>query len=235
MESDKFYHLFNRTNNKELLFKEEENYFFFLDRVKIYIIPIADIYAYCLLPNHFHFVLKVKEEKVLKIFFKKKIEKLLSKPSGGGKPLEGYRLSEDFKSKKKKDLQGFQNLEGLMSKLVIQQFSNFFNSYTKSINKTYHRKGSLFTPRFKRKAINSEEYLKQVIQYVHLNPNYHDLGIDFKYYKHSSYKAILSQKPTILKRAEVLELFDDLENFKYVHQCKQFNEEIVKAVLEEDD
>jgi REP element-mobilizing transposase RayT len=130
MEADKYYHIFNRTNNKEFLFKEEENYRFFLEQVKKYIVPIADIFSYCLMPNHFHFVLRIKGDNKLKVFVEKcsKINQI-------------------------KDLQGFENLEGLTSKFISQQFSNLFNSYTKAINKKYNRKGSLFTPRFKRKEI----------------------------------------------------------------------------------
>lgn len=63
MEAGKFYHVYNRTNNKELLFKEHENYFFFLRKYKQYLSSYIDTYAYCLMPNHFHFLIKVKEDK----------------------------------------------------------------------------------------------------------------------------------------------------------------------------
>ena len=90
MEADKYYHIFNRTNNKEFLFKEEENYRFFLEQVKKYIVPIADIFSYCLMPNHFHFVLRIKGDNKLNIFVEKR-----------------------SKINQIKDLQGFENLEGL--------------------------------------------------------------------------------------------------------------------------
>jgi putative transposase len=47
------YHVFNRGNNKENIFFEEENYRYFLELLKKHLLPIADIYAYCLLKNHF--------------------------------------------------------------------------------------------------------------------------------------------------------------------------------------
>jgi putative transposase len=60
------YHVYNRTNGNELMFRDEENYDFFLKRLKKYIVPFADIYAYCLIPNHFHLLLKIKDgEKLL--------------------------------------------------------------------------------------------------------------------------------------------------------------------------
>jgi len=60
LQFNQYYHMYNRGNNKEALFKEDRNYHFFLDLYKKYIYPIADLYAYCLLPTHFHFLLRIK-------------------------------------------------------------------------------------------------------------------------------------------------------------------------------
>ena len=59
------YHFFNRGNNKENIFIEEKNYSFFLSLVTKYLLPVADIYAYCLLKNHFHFALRIKDPEML--------------------------------------------------------------------------------------------------------------------------------------------------------------------------
>tara|TARA_R110001583_G_scaffold74255_2_gene205772 strand:- start:6352 stop:6645 length:294 start_codon:yes stop_codon:yes gene_type:complete len=56
-----FYHLYNRGNNKEHIFYNDDNYTYFLTLVKKYLLPICDIYSFCLLPNHFHFIIKIKE------------------------------------------------------------------------------------------------------------------------------------------------------------------------------
>ncbi|MEH6765801.1 MAG: transposase [Aequorivita antarctica] len=56
------YHIFNRGNNKENIFIEDKNYIYFLQLLKKHILPIADIYAYCLLKNHFHVLLRIKDE-----------------------------------------------------------------------------------------------------------------------------------------------------------------------------
>jgi putative transposase len=55
------YHIFNRGNNKENIFIEEKNYNYFLSLVKIHLLQVADIYAYCLLKNHFHFLIHIKD------------------------------------------------------------------------------------------------------------------------------------------------------------------------------
>lgn len=81
---DGTYHICNRANGTEKIFLDAENYRFFKSRFKIYISPIAEVYCYCLMPNHFHYVLRIRTENELKIFFKDKIknydlDKLLSK------------------------------------------------------------------------------------------------------------------------------------------------------------
>lgn len=59
---DRFYHIYNRGNNKEKIFYHSSDYDFFLAKYKQYIVPYADTFAYCLLPNHFHFLLKTRVE-----------------------------------------------------------------------------------------------------------------------------------------------------------------------------
>ena len=61
LEFGHFYHIFNRGNNRENIFPESENYSYFLKLFNKYISPIAEIYAYCLLKNHFHFLIKLKD------------------------------------------------------------------------------------------------------------------------------------------------------------------------------
>jgi len=61
-EPGKFFHVYNRGNNKEVLFVDTENYNFFLEKVKLHLSPIAYFYAYCLMPNHFHLLVRIKEE-----------------------------------------------------------------------------------------------------------------------------------------------------------------------------
>jgi|SRR5690554_5197783 len=169
--SNQFYHVYNRGNNGENIFLEERNYLYFLRLTQKHVLPIAEIYAYCLLKNHFHILLKTKS--ILK------------------------------------------------ENKISQGISNLFNSYAKAINKTYGRAGSLFQTRFSRKRILNEDYLRSLVLYIHLNPIHHGFTTDYRTYRHSSYKALISRKPTELKRAEVLSLFDDLDNFIFCHQHRQ--------------
>ena len=61
-----YYHLYTRGNNKETLFRKPDNYILFLQLYRRYIAPYADTFAYCLLPNHVHFLVRIKDEEALK-------------------------------------------------------------------------------------------------------------------------------------------------------------------------
>ncbi len=100
--------------------------------------------------------------------------------------------------------------------IVTQGFSNFFNSYVKAFNKQNDRTGSLFEKHFKRIRLENEEYLRNLIIYVHLNPKYH-LDLSFEEYKFSSYQAFISNKETKIEKEEVLTLFGGLENLIFCH------------------
>jgi putative transposase len=54
---NRYYHLFNHAIGSDNLFKEKENYLYFLRKYGIYISPVCQTYAYCLMPNHFHFLI----------------------------------------------------------------------------------------------------------------------------------------------------------------------------------
>ena len=60
LQPEQYYHIYNRGINGQVLFREERNYRYFLRLYVKYIEPIADTFAYCLLPNHFHLLVRIK-------------------------------------------------------------------------------------------------------------------------------------------------------------------------------
>jgi REP element-mobilizing transposase RayT len=173
LKNGKLYHIYNRGINNDVIFKENSNYEYFLKLYDKHIEPIAETFAWCLMKNHFHFLVRIKN--IEEITAEKKI-------------------------------------------LPSQSFSNLFNSYTKAFNKSKHRHGSMFERPFKRKLIENESYFQNVIIYIHNNPVHHKICEHPLEYPWSSYITCLSDKPTKIKRKEVLEMFTDVENFRYVHE-----------------
>ena len=60
LQFGQYYHIYNRGNNRETLFREERNYPYFLSLFIKHVDPVVDTHAYCLMPNHFHLLVKVK-------------------------------------------------------------------------------------------------------------------------------------------------------------------------------
>ncbi len=62
IQTDTYYHIYNRGINGENLFLTSDNHFYFLKKYSHYISTVAETYAYCLLKNHFHLLVKTKSE-----------------------------------------------------------------------------------------------------------------------------------------------------------------------------
>jgi len=60
-EEGYIYHIYNQGNNRQKIFFKQENYFYFLQKIRKYILPYADILAWCLMPNHFHLMVLVNK------------------------------------------------------------------------------------------------------------------------------------------------------------------------------
>ena len=59
---DRFYHVFNQGNNRQMVFEnDKDDYHLFLRQVRRHLLPHVDILAYCLMPNHFHFMIKTDQ------------------------------------------------------------------------------------------------------------------------------------------------------------------------------
>ncbi|UPQ77707.1 hypothetical protein M0M57_08675 [Flavobacterium azooxidireducens] len=187
LESGHFYHIYNRGVNSCSVFIDEENYFFFLSRFKKYLSDFIEVYAYCLMPNHFHFLIRVKNLNSDSFVKVQNFDKALQE-------------------------NGLHSNDSLVSK----QFAKLFSSYTQAFNKVQNRHGALFESPFKRKRIENDEYLRNLILYIHRNPI--DLNQNFETYKFSSYKAIISDLRTDIKKQLVIERFDNMDNFIYLHK-----------------
>ncbi|MEI7675508.1 MAG: hypothetical protein WCJ03_01905 [Bacteroidales bacterium] len=60
-EPHQLYHIYNQGNNRQQVFFNRENQLFFLKKMGMYILPYSDVLAWCLMPNHFHLMVYVRE------------------------------------------------------------------------------------------------------------------------------------------------------------------------------
>ena len=187
LEFGKYYHIYNRGINSENLFKENRNHEHFLTLYNKHIDSIAETFAWCLLKNHFHLLVKIKTfEEILQTHEEYEIKKIIA---------------------------------------PHQSFGNLFNAYTKSINKSFNRHGALFERPFKRKHIDNDAYLQNVIKYIHYNPVNHGFCQHPIEYPWSSYLTCISEKPTKLKREKVISLFGNIDDLIQLHnQNEKFND-----------
>ncbi|HMO34235.1 MAG TPA: hypothetical protein PKE63_09830 [Lacibacter sp.] len=73
-----FYHVYNRGNNQQPIFFSTANYLFFLKKIHDQLLPAADILCYCLMPNHFHLLIRANENSITE------------RKSFGGKPMQEF-------------------------------------------------------------------------------------------------------------------------------------------------
>ena len=194
---DGIFHVYNRTNNKELLFASDENRLYFLKQYAKYVAPFVDTYCWCLLTNHFHFLIQVKSTNVIKQYLVNLNQPLL-------KPVEKKFLID----------------KATTEELIELEWKRFFTSYSMAFNKKQGRTGNLFHRPFKRVEVNKESYFTQAVIYIHANALKHKLCKDFTLYKWSSWYSITGNKPTLLCKEQVLDWFGGLSRFVEVHKSQ---------------
>ena len=197
-EAGGVYHIYNRSIDRKPLFVQERNYVFFLNKLDLYLSPFIDVYAWCLMNNHFHFMARIKD---LEDFQKWELGKLttfqkLPTLEGG----EGKLLS----------------LEEIPL-IVSHAFQKMFQSYAMAFNKQESRIGSLFQSPLKRNLVDSEEYFTNLVYYIHANAQLHGFVDDFRQYPWSSYQRIISQKPSKLQKQQVLNWFGGVDGYQEYH------------------
>jgi len=184
------------------LFRETADFERFSADYERYMDVVARTLAWCLMGNHFHFIITIlKEEDILPFSELPPGNRLKSSPTpsvvenpDGGKitslrflPLSGSSTTDrvgtiPFNLRKPKP---------------STQLSHLFNSYAQYYNKKYQRKGVLFEKGFRRKIVDDPEYLKNLMDYIHNNPVKHGFADHPGDYPWSSYTTsrLIQPKP----------------------------------------
>jgi len=213
----KFYHIYNKGVNSCDLFFEPTNYEHFLKLYDTYISPVADTYAWVLMKNHFHLLVRIKEEVEIG-FLSTTAPSVVQNPYGAiekENPDGGEDKNQDYFHPK--TLSGYKTTERVKYN-PSHQFSHLFNAYAQAYNKRNGRTGSLFIHPFKRKLIEDIEYFKNTVIYIHNNPVHHRFTEHAMDYPWSSYLTCISVKPTHLQRDTVIGWFDSKANFIAAHE-----------------
>jgi REP element-mobilizing transposase RayT len=160
--------------------------------------------------NHFHLLIRVKEEDEIDFLELKKNGKVYPRKND-----KGVLIPE---------------IVNLKKPVPSLQFSHLFNAYAKAFNKRYYRTGSLFEKNFHRKVVSSKYYFKHLIFYIHNNPVHHRITNTIIEYPWSSYVDILTASGNDANYNEVIDWFIDVKEFINFHQNKP-QLDIIKDLL----
>ena len=221
LEPGNYYHIYNHGVGGCDLFRKTDNYEYFLALYDKYILPIAGTYAWVLMKNHFHVLVRIKENVVYKY-------------SNADKSVDAVRFEEvkwqtveiPPNPTASEGPVGVNEVNRIKIPKPHLHFSHLFNAYSRYFNKRYETRGALFERPFRRKLIDNEEYLKRVLIYIHNNPVHHGFCDHPVEYPWSSYLTCVSIKPTRLYRDAVIGWFGSEANFKQVHNKKLAMDEI---------
>jgi REP element-mobilizing transposase RayT len=200
LEYGKFYHIYNRGNNFENIFTCEEDYLKFLHNMDIYLKPVAEVIAWVLLKNHFHFMVYIKKENEIGFLDSKK-----SKSTNLTKKWSTHFTNNG-------------NQELLVKPTPIEMFKHFFNSYARWFNTKHERIGSLLIKNYEKIHINNSKYYKNLIVYIHNNPVKHGFVNHPIEYPWSSHLENKNNKENDFSNSHFNTYFKNQKEFKSYHK-----------------
>ena len=208
------YHIFNHANGFENIFIEDENYRFFLEKYQQYILPIAETYAYCLLPNHFHLVVRIRRREVLEEVFRNFKSTNFSKVPNFGKVENSGKV---------------EITDNIIEQFISKQFANLFSCYTQSFNKVNKRRGSLFLKNFRREPIENKAYFLNAVIYTHRNPVHHAFCDRYTDWSYTSFCEIKDRNSHMIEVDKLLRMFGGRESFIDLHEqsANKFRESLI--------
>ncbi|MBS1509633.1 MAG: hypothetical protein JST86_02235 [Bacteroidetes bacterium] len=190
-----FFHVIVKAVGNDVLFRNDENRHFFLQKYSVYSFGYWNTFSYTLMNNHVHWLIQTSRS-----------EKLFN------------YLSSVPQEKLKVHQKRFLNNEISFEREIELQWKDFMICYAMNFNKYCNRSGHLFVNPFRRITVIDDAHFTQLVLYHHANVYKHLGQRQFQEYRWSSYQAILSDKPTLLKRQYVLDWFGGKERFISFHK-----------------
>lgn len=166
-----FYHIYLSGEWPHTLFAASDDYKAFLQQYTKLLTPIVDTCAYCLLPNHFHFLVRVHS-----------LSAQIAAWHAAG------QLAETFTPL---------NPQQQIDRLMTTCFDKLLPLTTV--------------------ALLDETSFAQLVRYIHQNPAHHQHVDNFRDWRWSSYRGLLSGHPTRLAVSLVMSAFHSAEWFEELH------------------
>ena len=183
-----YYHIYNVVVTGETLFKKDKDYLDFLERYAKYFEAYFDTYAYCLIPNHFHFLIRVKDESAID-------------------------LTAENTIAAKKVLEGVESINYFLE----HQLSRMLSGISLKYNLSNKRVGPLFKQGTKRVELRTESRIVYQLCYTHHNPIHHGLVKKYEAWKYSSYRAYHSRKESKIEVDFMFEFLGGRDIFNELH------------------
>ena len=156
-QANTVYHVYNQTNNFERLFRNEDNYHFFLEKIRTHLLPVADLLCYCLMPDHFHLMLR---------------------PTAAGLANSNSRKIQSARTN---------GVEAAYQQAISHALKIMLSSYVRAFNRRFNRRGSLLRSNTHAKPVYVEfmppellasrplagelaPHLMNCFHYIHQNP-----------------------------------------------------------------
>jgi len=155
MEQDRFYHIYNRGNNKDKIFYENENENYFIKKYRFYLDKYVDTLCFCLMKTHFHFLIKVKDIP---------LDLTHSEKPTGLTPLE--KAFKDFFISYAKSINKKYERTGSLFQYKFKRKEITDNVYLKNVIKYIH-----FNPVMSGLCFNPENYTHSSYQFILRNDN----------------------------------------------------------------
>ena len=211
----KCYHIYNRGNMGCDLFTDAECYEHFLYLYEIYIHPVAETYAWVLMPNHFHLLVGIRENRVYRYEMTE---------------LELQKGDARMNKWETVDLACCENGEKRKRPVAYRHFAHLCNAYSRYDQARNGRRGNLFERPFKRIKVDTEDYFKRAVVYIHQNPVHHGFCSHPLEYPWSGYPAFTGRpregRSPDMNCEAVTKLFGTPQDFEKWHREKVNREEI---------
>lgn len=192
------YHLVFKSIDGLLLFRQDADYQTFLKRFAQFTGFVMDTWAYCLLNNHAHFIIKIKS-----------IEAIITNIKQRELPKQTVAMKKILATPDEQDV---------FDEMVERQVNSFMVSYANYTKNKYQHHGGLFQKPFKRIQIDSDVHLQVAIIYTHANPVKHKVFNDYLFFPYSSYALFLVRTSHYCAVEEVLIFFGGVEKFILLHK-----------------